>query len=102
MTVILGTVRQGNMPRLSLLATLANMATLSSLNILANLANLANLVNLASLTTLSTLAILVSLATTLVVGLKIEASTESFTNGFAEIPDGDLLVAEGWLKIVFL
>ena len=87
------------MPRLSLLATLANMATLSSLNILANLANL---VNLASLTTLSTLAILVSLATTLVVGLKIEASTESFTNGFAEIPDGDLLVAEGWLKIVFL
>ena len=93
MTVILGTVRQGNMPRLSLLAS---MATLSSLNILANLVNLANL------TTLSTLAILVSLATTLVVGLKIEASTESFTNGFAEIPDGDLLVAEGWLEIVFL
>ena len=94
MTVILGTV--GNMPRLSLLATLANVATLSSLNILANL------VNLASLTTLSTLAILVSLASSPVVGLKIEASTESFTNGFAEIPDGDLLVAEGWLKIVFL
>ena len=77
LTVILGMVKDRgvceNMPRPSLLA------------------NLATLANLANLT------ILVSLATSPVVGLKIEASTESFTDGFADVPNGDLLVAEGWI-----
>ena len=52
---------------------------------------------LANLATLTSLTILVSMTfPTVVVGLKIEASTESFTDGFAEVENGDLLVAEGW------
>ena len=66
-----------NMPRPSLLTTLTTLS------------------NLAKLATLSNLTILVSLTTSPVVGLKIEASTESFTDGFAEVPNGDLLLDEG-------
>ena len=91
MIVILGTVKDRgvfeNMSRLSLLATLS---TLVNLTILAKQVNLAKQANLANLV------ILFSLAISPVVGLKIEASTESFTDGFADpVPNGDLLVAEG-------
>ena len=75
-----------NMPRPSLLTTLTTLS---------NMATLATLSNLAKLATLSNLTILVSLTTSPVVGLKIEASTESFTDGFAEVPNGDLLLDEG-------
>ena len=80
------------MARLSL-ANLVNLATLSSL-VLARL----SLANLANLATFSSLTILVSLANSpaAVVGLKIEASTESFTDGFDEVENGELLVPEGW------
>ena len=64
-------------------------------SLLATLTTLSNLTTLVKLATLSNLAILVSLATSPVVGLKIEASTESFTDGFAEVPNGDLLLDEG-------
>ena len=52
---------------------------------------------LANLATLTSLTILISVTFPAVVfGLKIEASTESFTDGFAEVENGDLLVNEGW------
>ena len=79
------------MARLSL-ANLVNLATLSSL-VLASLA----LSSRANLATLSSLTILVSLANSpaAVVGLKIEASTESFTDGFAAVENGELLLPQG-------
>ena len=39
----------------------------------------------------------VSASVSAVVGLKIEASTESFTEGFEDVEDGDLIIEEGGL-----
>ena len=39
----------------------------------------------------------VSASVSAVVGLKIEASTESFTEGFEDVENGDLIIEEGGL-----